>query len=375
MVELRWLRRLGPPFAALGAVALIASVVTGANPATPRGCAATATGSEVGTSAATVRAPEAVADGSWFRIDPRLDGTGTLRGQRVSIGQGLRAVDTVDLAAESFATGPFGNVVLVGSDDGTSSTLRARVGDCFRDVASERDVIRSAVLSADGATIYEHHVDRATRGDLGVWTRSASGGPAALALASIEADERYGRTFSTELAWAPDGTLVIQACGIASCRTRLFDPATHVVRTLADPDQGVLIGAAPGRIVTFASCRGLPCAVVSTDIETGIRTPIADATGPARVVDTSGGAVIVVETIARGSPALRTIDARTGEARDVALPTGLRLVGPTALAGGGIALPRSWVLLTPDGRPGGPGRSLFLNVVDGTTLALPEVRR
>ncbi|MFL5680160.1 MAG: hypothetical protein ACJ77B_06115 [Chloroflexota bacterium] len=371
MVELRWLRRLGPLLAALGAVTLIASVVAGAN--SPPGAAC----SRVAAAAADISAATA-GDGPWFRIDPLLDATGTLRGQHLAIGHGSGVVESTDLAPESFAAGPFGDVVLVGSDDGRESTVRAVVGgSCRQVVSSGRDVIRSAVLSPDGTTLYEHRVDRRTRADLGIWSRPFAGGAASLALAPIADDERYGRTFSTELAWSDDGTaLVVQSCGIASCRTRLLDPRTGATRSVGDANQGVLIGAAAGRLITFASCRGLPCAIESTDIATGAMTTIGEAAGEARVVDTTDGAVVVAEATADGETSVRAIDPVSGRGRTIPVARpGLRLVGTATVAGGGQGIPPGWVLLTSDARPAADGASVLVNVVDGSTVELPEVQR
>src|SRR4051812_26022442 len=57
--------------------------------------------------------------GTWYRLDPRLDGDGALAGQTLSVGtSGGRGAATLDLARESFAAGPFGGSVVFGSDDG-----------------------------------------------------------------------------------------------------------------------------------------------------------------------------------------------------------------------------------------------------------------
>jgi hypothetical protein len=370
MVELRWLRRLGPPLAALGAVALIASVVAGANSPGAAACTHVAL--------ATARSSAAsVADAAWFRIDPLLDAAGTLRGQHVAIGRGSNAIETADLPAETFATGPFGDVVLVGSDDGRSSTVRAVVaGSCRQVVSSGRYVVRSAVLSPDGSTLYEHRVDRRSREDLGIWRRPYAGGAARLVLGPIADDQRYGRTFSTELAWSDDGALVVQSCGIASCRTRFLDPRAGTTRTVGDANQGVLIGAVADRLITFASCRGLPCPIVSTDITTGVMTTIGEAAGDARVVDTTDGATVVADVVVDGTTALRVIDPRSGRARTIASTRpGLRLVGTSTFARGGVAIPPGSVLLTSDARPAAQGPSLLVNVADGSTVELAEVRR
>src|SRR6188768_2499376 len=102
MVESRWLRWVGPGVVALGAVGFIASTTLGAvgRPWVPSACAG----------------PPA------DRIAAARDGT--LSGQRLTLGlDGQRTARALDLAAEAFAAGPFGDVVLVGSDDGTASRV------------------------------------------------------------------------------------------------------------------------------------------------------------------------------------------------------------------------------------------------------------
>jgi hypothetical protein len=62
----------------------------------------------------------------WYRLDSVLDTEGALGARRLAVGlDGKRAAGIRDLPAESFAAGPFGRVVLVGSDDGVASELLA----------------------------------------------------------------------------------------------------------------------------------------------------------------------------------------------------------------------------------------------------------
>ena len=60
----------------------------------------------------------------WYRLDPRLDASGALAGQELSIGYSGCPAATLGLARESFAAGPFGATVLVGSDDGSRADCR-----------------------------------------------------------------------------------------------------------------------------------------------------------------------------------------------------------------------------------------------------------
>ena len=66
--------------------------------------------------------------------------------------------------------------------------------------------------------------------------------------------------------------LAIQSCGEVACRTRVIAPGGGPARLLDAPDLGLLVGLDGDRVVTYASCRGLPCPIVSTDLATGRAT-------------------------------------------------------------------------------------------------------
>ena len=66
----------------------------------------------------------AEAGAAWYRLDPVLDEHGSLAGQRLTVGLVGGPARHLDLAPESFVSGPVGGVVLVGDDDGTESRLR-----------------------------------------------------------------------------------------------------------------------------------------------------------------------------------------------------------------------------------------------------------
>jgi hypothetical protein len=88
--------------------------------------------------------PAARADGASYAIEPILDLDGGLTGQRVVLGTAARAAASLELPAESFAAGPFGRLVVVGSDDGRTSELRAfdATTGCSWSVVAATDVIR-----------------------------------------------------------------------------------------------------------------------------------------------------------------------------------------------------------------------------------------
>lgn len=385
MLESRWRRWIGTGVIAIVAVGSAASVVTGAGPRhwAPPACA------ETGDRGAAARAAspaglEDIAREAWFRLDPRLDRTGALEGQRLAIGlDGDRASRIMDLPPESFAAGPFGRIVLVGTDDGNASRLLAIdvAGQCAWDVGAEPAVIRRATIDPSGTTIYEMRVDRATRTDLGIWSRPLDGSqPASPFLGPIEVDERFGPTFTTEFAWDLAGSaLVVQSCGEVACRTRVVEPASGSVRAVAEPDLGALVGLDGGRLVTYAACPGLPCPVVSTDLSSGVRSTLADDAAIAILVRTSDGPRLVHEVFDGPGIALRSVALDGSPTRDLGpIPDGMRLHPTPGIAEASTRVGPDWVLLSPDGRLPDTGprtRTQLRNVTDGTTVQLDEVAR
>ncbi len=262
-MESRWLRWMGPGLIALVAVGTIASVAVGAGqrPWTPSACTDEGSSRDAAARRAQPLAPDDLATEAWYRLDPKLDRDGALEGQRLALGLGAsRVARVMDLPAESFAAGPFGRIVLVGADDGVVSRLVAVNVDaaCSWTVAEDAAVIRGATVDPDGGTVYEMRVDRATRADLGIWSRPLDGSlPAVRILAPIGADDRFGPTFTTEFGWDVGGTrsLAVQSCGEAACRTRVLDLDTGQLRAVEDPDLGPSVGLAGD---TPRELRGLP---------------------------------------------------------------------------------------------------------------------
>ncbi|MEO8570440.1 MAG: hypothetical protein ABI553_01955 [Chloroflexota bacterium] len=388
MVESRWLRWIGPGLAALGAVGLVAATTLGAGtrPWTPDACAGPGADLLATVSAPAPDALPGLRGEPWYRLDPLLDGDGALRGQRLTLGLGGdHSARILDLSNESFAAGPFGRLVVAGSDDGAASRLRAiDIGrGCAWSIATEGAVIRRATIDPTGRFAYEMRVDRATRADLGVWRRplNASGSaPAQRVLEPIAADDRFGRTFSTEFTWDVTGDrLAVQSCGEAACRTRVITPDGREVGSLEMPDLGLLVGLDGDRAVTYASCRGLPCPIVSTDLWTGDRTVLAPAAGLAILVTTPGGVRLVHETGVGPGRGLRAVALDASASDDLGpLPDGLRLEPGPARADAATRLPAGWVILAPDGRlPADTttDRPQLRHVPDGSTVPFDEAVR
>lgn len=388
MVEHRWLRAIGPGVVALGAIVVIGSAAGAARERvwTPLGCTGGLAANVGAVRGAETAAPGDLAIGAWMRLDPTLDADGALVGQRLSMGMHQGSSDWVmELPAESFAAGPFGHVLLVGADDGTVSrlsTIDVATG-CAAPLAQETDVIRRATIGPDGRTVFESRVDRATRRDLGVWRRPLEASqPATRVLDALPADSRFGRTWSTEFTWSLEGDrLAIQSCGGVACRTRVIDPTPggRPTRMVADPALGPLVGLAGDRVITYGACRGLPCPIVSVDVDSGDQTPLDQAAGLAVLVATGPGPRVVHESGGSSDRRLRSVALDGGSAVDVgAIPMGLRLTPDGSRSGSAAHLPTGWVLLSPDGRlpPGAPAagpRLTLRHVPDGRSVPIDEV--
>ncbi len=319
----------------------------------------------------------------WFRQDPRLDRAGTLQGQRLALGvDGERSSRVVDMPPESFAAGPFGRVVLVGSDDGATSRLSAFdvAGECSWPVAQEGGaVIRRATIDPQGQTVYEMRVDRGTRADLGIWARPLDGtGPAVRVVDPIDVDDRFGRTYSTEFSWDLAGDrLAIQSCGELACRTRVFDPAGGHVRTVADADLGTIVGLSGDELVSYAACKGWPCPVIAVSVETGRKHVLAEAAATAILATTSAGPRLVHEILGETAVTVQAVSLDGSLTTDLGtIAQGHRLHAAASVAESATEVPAGWVLVGPEGRfpdTGPTAQTQLRHVEDGITLQFVEV--
>ena len=179
MGESRWVRWIAPGLFAVWTVGAISAATAGASvsphgwvPGTCPGAMSQLTES----SRATASATSSGARGApWYRVDPAIGPDGSLDGQQLSLGVvGDSIVRRMGLPSESFAAGPFGGVILVGSDDGRISRLQAvDVGQrCSWSIGQTTDIIRRATIDPSGTSVIEMRVARTGRADLGVWRRS-----------------------------------------------------------------------------------------------------------------------------------------------------------------------------------------------------------
>lgn len=317
--------------------------------------------------------------GAWFALDPRLDAVGAVAGQDLRLGSlgsadrggvGLRAGRRIALPAESFATGPYGAAILTGADDGRRS--RMRLVDtrraCALDAGESADVVRSAVIAPDGSSIYEHRVDRSTRRDLGVWRRGIGRAEAARVLPPVAADERYGRTFGTELAWAADGRLAVVSCGELACRVRVLEPAGGSV-VEAGPI-GRFLGVSGAEVIAYARCPGLPCDIEAVNPGTGAHRLLAESAGYAALAGAHLGTLLVEDLGNR----IRKVDVATGD--QTAMAPFRRDLAPLARGYGqsrGATVPAGWLALASLSAPAGPAAFLALDPATLETRPVAEV--
>ena len=312
----------------------------------------------------TVAVPVTASGAAWYRLDPVLDPGGTLTGRRLTAGRGTVRWSAV-LPAESFTAGPVGGRVVVGDDDGRRSQLRlldtARA--CWTAVETSGDVVRSAVLASDGVTLYEHRVDRVTRGDLGIWRRSLADrtGRAVQVLPGLAPDAWYGPTYATSLQVADDGRVVVSACGERACRTRVLDPSSGAVASVNGT--GPAAGLAGGRLIALEPCDGLPCAVDSVDLAAGTAMRLGEADGP--VLATSSTSGVVVLAVGSGLSMVRV----SPEGSDLEVPDGAGLAPVTrsSTSDSGVEAPAGRIAVAPGGTVTDPASVRFL---DPATAAL-----
>ena len=303
---------------------------------------------------------------AWYRLDPVLDDHGSLAGQRLTLGLVGGSTRHVDLSPESSASGPASGAVLVSEDDGMESRLRLLDPGrgCETVLARERSVIRGALLASDGASAWEHRVNRVTRADEGVWRLPLAGGVARRVLTGLAPDDRFGPTYVTELSWLADGRLGVASCGERACRTRVLDSATG--RTVAFDGTGPLLGVAGDLGVAPGACTGLPCPIEGVDLRTGRHSVLIDGTGSAAMAD----GVLVFEA-ADGS--LAALDVASGRRTHVTADRGLLPVRRTSSATSGADTPPSAVLLAPGGRLDRPSDGRRMDAAALTVDHLLEV--
>jgi hypothetical protein len=369
MAGARRVRWAGPGIAVVGALAFVAATTAGAPDAAwdPPACPGTPGSDDT-------------RSGAWYQLDPSIE-DGVLVGQRLTVGAGSVGSRHLDLDPESFASGPVGGAVLVGTDDGRASRLSIIdiEAGCAWSVATSGDVVRHATVSPDGRSVVEFRVDRRTRSDLGVWRRPLDGAKATRLLGPIAPDARFGPTWLTQLAWSDEGdVLVVESCGEVACRYRLVDATSRAFRSVSDPTVGDFVGLIADRLVVHGACRGLPCPLLSLDPFGGRSLMLDDAAGQAVVARDDAGRPVVIHEVGPDGHAVRAVGPDGDRSSVLELGNdGRRLIGGPGRSGGAAEHARDWIVVGPDGRLPVDGLmpAALRHVPDGRTVLLDEVTR
>jgi dipeptidyl aminopeptidase/acylaminoacyl peptidase len=248
--------------------------------------------------AAVARAASPVAP----HIADRIGARGEFIGRRLAVASTRGALVQLDLPAESSVAPAVGKAIAyTAAAKGRSEVhvIDVETG-CDFVVARPTGIARSALLSSDGDSVYVHSVT-AARADAGVTRYDVDGSDEpAVVVPPLPADERFGRTFGTQLALSSDGgTLAVQSCALHACRTRLLDVASGHVETFDDDGQGAFIGVDRQRLVTYSDCTGLPCPVIAISRATGASEVLAEEAWSASIAASSDGRTVVsIETAA-----------------------------------------------------------------------------
>lgn len=383
----RWTDIVGPPLlAAAAAVVLVVpavaesgrwraahpSIRVASPPATLPACVGRAR------SASVERAAPGPA--AWYRLDPVLDATGGLKGQRLVAGRLGQGGDVVlPLAVESHAFGPSGGRVLVGNDDGRRSSVQILdvVGRCSVVVHEGRDLIRRAVFDPSVNGIMEFRLDRWSRADLGVWSRLSDGSKPRQLMEPLAPSERVGRIFATDLSWSLDGSrLVVTSCGESSCIARILDRSTGGLTTVDDPRVGDVLGLVGDDLLAYGGCPTLPCEIVAMNLRTERIRVLAKLAGLATVAVAKGGGAIVAFEDYRTHELVRVVDLDGTTLRTLPLGDGLRLVPSSNRALAGIELPAGVIALAEGGRLSDRGKPpTFIDLADGRKVSAEEIVR
>ena len=300
----RWRDRIGPPIALLGIALLLTAVVPAALAAGSKILTADSTADGCSASPAlTARAASRGPSGRAIaRVRELVSRRGELTGRTLSVDRAGRPGLNIALPPESFVGQRVGDLMLYTRDaDGGSSVHLVDVeSGCDLVVAEPDDIVRSAILDPSGSAFYLHSVTRGDRRDNGVHRTDLTTGVTSRVVPPLPPSDEFGPTFGTELRWSLDGSaLAVQSCGFEACRTRVLDVASTDVAVFDAHGQGALIGLTKAHLVTFADCPGLPCAVLSIDLESGASTTLADeAMGASITAAPDGVGHLIIETAA-----------------------------------------------------------------------------
>lgn len=234
------------------------------------------------------------------RVGDRLGTRGQYAGRELEVTPAAGATALIELPVESSVAPAGDNVVVYTRVVGGRSEVRAidLLDGCDMLIAQPSGLVRSAVLDPGGESVYVHAVTASARADGGVVRHTFDGAPPTTALPALPADNRFGRTFGTLLAWSADGaTLAVQSCGMEACRTRLLDVSSGRIDLLDDVAHGTLIGVTETHLIAYDACHGQPCAVLAIERGTGQARMLAPEAWDATLAfDPTGSATVSMST-------------------------------------------------------------------------------
>ena len=261
-------------------------------------------------------------------VDPAIGPDGSLDGRKLSLGVvGDSIVRRMGLPSESFAAGPFGAVILVGSDDGRISRLQAvDVGQrCSWSIGQATDIIRRATIDPSGTSMIEMRVARTGRADLGVWRRSRR--PAA---ERVSVSSRRRSPTSDSAAPSP-----LSSYGTRPARA---SRSSRVARSRAGRDSSILRAASSGlsmirplarssastvtRSSPTARAAGSACPVIATNVRSGSQQASSRTADPPWCSQRQAGPRLVDETSLGRERRLRATDVANGDSERSRRDTG-----------------------------------------------------
>lgn len=302
MKRARWRDRAGLP--ALLLIALMSTAMTPAAMTAGLGPAALS-GADCRSTTPATAARDALdpprGQGGSARVLAQLTMRGELIGRVLSVKTDAGTAVSVTLPVESFVGPTQGDLVVYTRNApvaGSEVRALSLASGCDVKLASPSEIVRSAVLDPIASAVYVHSVTRLGRADAGVTRYDLLMGDAIQVLPALRPADDFGPIFGTDLKWSVDsGALAVQSCGFSACLTRVLDVATGGVSTYDEPGQGASIGLTADHLVTFADCLGLPCAVLSTNLETGnVAVLAAEALSATLIPRADGRAIVSIQT-------------------------------------------------------------------------------
>jgi hypothetical protein len=236
-----------------------------------------------------------------LNLADQLDSAGELVGRRLELTTATGSPSSVDLPVESSVAEPIGELLVYTEvPTGALSEIHGLdlVSGCDTLLATNDEVVRSAVIDPAGSALYVHSVSRAGRDDIGILRIDLLTGRGTSVMPPLPDSDAMGPTFGTGLYWSSAGdALAVQSCGFSSCRTRVIDVSSGAVSTYDAAGQGQFIGLTARHLVTYADCPGLPCAVLSARLAGGQVASVASgALNAALVRDAAGRDLLRIET-------------------------------------------------------------------------------